>query len=75
MIKKVVKKKKNKKGGQVNTITKTQEVPSFFSYFKGLNIETYKLDDKSGDEEENEDKNIGDSVYKLNKFTFSSKKN
>merc|ERR1711957_448237 len=49
-IEKKQKKIKNKKTKDVKTVTKTEEVPSFFSFFK-----SYDVSGKTKDEEEDED--------------------
>jgi len=54
-IEKKQKKVKNKKTKDVKTVTKTEEVPSFFSFFKSYDISGKKKDEDKDEEDEDEE--------------------
>jgi len=60
--------KSKKKGGETKTVTKVEEVPSFFSFFKDYDINNLNKPDEDDEEEEEDEGEIIEEEYDLGLF-------
>jgi nucleosome assembly protein 1-like 1 len=67
-VEKKTKKIKNKKTKDVKTVTKTEEVPSFFSFFKSYDVSGKTKDKEEEDEDEEDEFEIISEEYEVALF-------